>query len=229
MKTFIGVVLTLDDYQIFTINEESIGKYDFAFEVNWQEIGVRKTKVGITSYEYPSGGFDMRLFHKGVDGDLKINGWVFPGFLSGKYELQGESYWRSLLDISILDPEGNLESVGIEGNRGTSSFYSSIALNYIDKIFEYCIYKNTHEHELATRPQSRYLLQCSTSSPKELIEQISILQIMAKSIVNLDTCEEIPEHVKKAARKKYQSLLTQIKNSTNFEMVIDKLLGFDLK
>lgn len=229
MKTFVGAVLTLGSYQIVTIDEETIGKYDFAFEVNWQETGVRTTSAGANKYQYPQGGFDMKLFRKGVSGDFEINGWKFPGFLNGTYEDRGEPVLKIFLKLSVLDPEGNTDTVelGYYKGDGPKSIYTLMAFNYLEKIFEYCIYKNINEHNLATRPQSRYLLQNSIYSPKELLEQVSTLQIIAESIRNLDNCEDIPEHIKEASRQKYHSLLTQIKNSKEFEKVFEKLLGFD--
>lgn len=225
MKTFIGAVLTLGSYQMVTIDEKNIGEYDYAFEVNYQETGVRTNCVGITTFKYTIGGFDMKLFYKGVLGDLKINGWSFPGSFNGTYEDKGNYGWIRCVSISILDPEGNSESVSIGDCNGFGPNLPSVALNYLNIVFEYCLYKNINDHKLATRPQSRYLLQSPSLSPKELLEQISILQKISESIKNLDNCDDIPEHVKEEARQKYQSLLTQIKDSKDFEKIIDKLLG----
>lgn len=229
MKTFIGSVLSLCSYQMVTIDEKSKKEYDFAFEVNWQETGARTTKITVTTYKYLLGGFDIRLFHKGVSGDIEINGWKFPGFFSGTYEDKGEYGWKTYASIPIIDPKGNSKSVGIGGENGAGPmcFYSSVALNYLEKIFDFSMYKDIQEHELATSPKSSHLLQSSHSSPQELLEQLTILQMMAESVRNLDNIEDIPEHIKVTARKKYQSLLTRIKKSADFELIIDKLLGFD--
>lgn len=231
MKTFIGAVLSLGNYQMVTIDEKAIGEYEFAFEVNWQETGVTTTTIGLYSYKYPKGGFDMRIYKKGVPGDLEINGWKFPGLFNGTYECQENSAWKSFLNITVIDPEGNTEDVIIGDYNGIilKCFYSSIALNYLEKIFEFCLYKNIKEHASVTKFQLRDILQQSWHSPEQILEEFSILQIMKKSVEGLDDCEDIPEHIKEAARQKYKSLLTQIKKSADFEEVLNKLLGFEIR
>ena len=115
------------------------------------------------------------------------------------------------------------------GCEGPMSFYALMVLKYLNLIFKYCLYKNIDEAELASRAYTSYILRSSFDSPEELLKQLSQLQIISRSIKNLDNCEDIPNHVKDAARQKYKSLITQIKDSSNFDVVVDKLLGFDLK
>ncbi len=232
MKTFVGASVVLGNYQIVTIDEKNKEDFDFAFEANWQETGASTSKVGVHSLIYPLGGFDIKVFRKGESSDFVINGWKFPGSFNGNYELkptQNSHYIESYSNINVSDPEGKIKKIGFSGCDGPMSFYASMALKYLNIIFEYCLYKNINEAESALRAFTSNILRSSFDSPEELLKQLSQLQIISRAIKNPDNCEDIPGHVKDAARQKYKSLITEIKDSSNFDVVVGKLLGFDLK
>ena len=216
MKTFVGAVVVLGNYQIVTIDEETKKDFDFAFEVNWQETGASTHKYAVHSLIFPVGGFDIKVFRKGESGDFVINGWKFFGSFSGSYELKAESndshYIESYSNINVTDPEGKIKNEGFSGCEGPMSFYALMVLKYLNLIFKYCLYKNIDEAELVSRAYTSYILRSSFDSPEELLKQLSQLQIISRSIKNLDNCEDIPNHVKDAARQKYKSLITQIKD-----------------
>lgn len=224
LKTYFAVIPQMGEYVAKTIEPSELPKFDFGFEVNAKETGIQSTKFPGITEQFPRGAFDITVYRKGETGDFRINGWTFPGILNGTYLFEDKwvSFW---MNFNICDPEGKTEYIPTPDSGGAKAFYFDAAIQYLKIVMEYCIYNSLKEHQTLSKIGFYYLLYPSDTNVSKVREEFSMLQLLSDVIRRLDTSEEIPEYVKTAARKRYSSIIKQIKESTNFEKLFEIMIN----
>lgn len=224
LKTYFAVIPQMGEYVAKTIEPSELQKFDFGFEVNAKETGIQSTKFPGKTEQFPRGAFDIKVYRKGETGDFRINGWTFPGILNGTYLF--EDKWVCFgMNFNICDPEGKTEYIPTTESDGVKAFYFDAAIQYLKKVMEYCIYNSLKEHQTLQKKGFYYLLYPSDTNVSKVREEFSMLQLLSDVTRRLDTSEEIPEYVKTAARKRFSSIIKQIKESSNFEKLFEIMIN----